>query len=137
MGRRPSTNGHLINLRDDDRAASPSGHSINVEFDGISSKFGLENLTGVEGMYIKLCFGQGITNANEKQEGSGLGFANNYDEAVKDTHLAGLIFVPYDDGQYQIGTQFYGASNLPGLDSNRRDPLDSSNLGGVFVTEDN
>ena len=88
-------------------------------------------------MYIKLCFGQGITNANEKQEGSGLGFANNYDEAVKDTHLAGLIFVPYDDGQYQIGTQFYGASNLPGLDSNRRDPLDSSNLGGVFVTEDN
>ncbi|MCJ7765495.1 MAG: DUF3373 domain-containing protein, partial [Thiovulaceae bacterium] len=41
IGRRPSTNGHLINMRDDDRAASPMGHAINVEFDGLSSKFTL------------------------------------------------------------------------------------------------
>jgi len=117
IGRRPSTNGHLINLRDDDVAASPSGHTINVEFDGISSKFGLENLTGVEGMYLKFCFGQGITNASDKNANTP--FANNANSAAKDTHLAGLIFVPYDDGQYQFGTQIYGATNLPGLDSNR------------------
>lgn len=126
IGRRPSTNGHLINLRDDDVAASPSGHSINVEFDGISSKFGLENLTGVEGMYVKFCFGQGMTNAAEKQGSPTVSFAQNDNEPVKDVHLAGLIFVPYDDGQYQIGTQFYGASNLPGLDSNRGQQADGN-----------
>ena len=115
IGRRPSTNGHLINMRDDDPAASPTGHSINVEFDGISAKFGLENVTGIEGMYVKLCAGQGATNANEKFSSNGTSYADNLDEAVKDIHLAGFIFVPYDDGQYSIGTQFYGASNLPGV----------------------
>lgn len=44
LGRRPSTNGHLINLRDNDQAASPLGHAINVEFDGASAKFGMEGV---------------------------------------------------------------------------------------------
>ncbi len=113
LGRRPSTNGHLVNMRDDDPAASPSGHTINVEFDGLSSKFGLEKLTGVEGMYIKLCAGQGVSSANEKF--SSTPYANNADGfEVDDVHLGGFIFVPYDDGQYSVGTQFYGATNLPG-----------------------
>jgi hypothetical protein len=55
IGRRSSTNGHLVNLRDDDGAASPMGHTINVEFDGLSSKFALEDVIGVDGMYIKFC----------------------------------------------------------------------------------
>lgn len=113
LGRRPSTNGHLINYRDDDPAASPSGHTINVEFDGLSSKFSFEKLTGIEGMYIKFCGGQGVSSANEKF--SSTPYANNatgYD--IEDIHLAGMIFVPYDDGQYSIGTQGYVASNLPG-----------------------
>lgn len=113
LGRRPSTNGHLINYRDDDPAASPTGHSINVEFDGLSSKFSLEKLTGVEGMYVKFCAGQGVSSANEKF--SATPYANTASDGdVDDVHLAGLIFVPYDDGQYAIGTQFHGASNLPG-----------------------
>jgi len=112
IGRRPSTNGHLINLRDDDTAASPSGHGINVEFDGLSSKLGLENLTGVEGMYVKFCAGQGATNATEKF--SPTPYADNTADPLKDIHLAGLIFVPYDNGQFSVGTQFYGASNVPG-----------------------
>ncbi|XXF42184.1 DUF3373 domain-containing protein [Sulfurimonas sp. NW9] len=63
VGRRPSTNGHLVNLRDDDHAASPMGHTINVEFDGLSSKFNLENVTGIDGMYVKFCAGRGMSNA--------------------------------------------------------------------------
>jgi len=43
IGRRPSTNGFLANLRDDDPAQSPLGHIINVEFDGLSSKLDLSN----------------------------------------------------------------------------------------------
>jgi len=53
FGRRPSTNGFLVSLRDDDRPASPIGHMINMEFDGASFKFGLEEVTGVSGMYWK------------------------------------------------------------------------------------
>lgn len=110
LGRRPSTNGHLINLREDDTAASPSGHTINVEFDGVSAKFGLEKLTGVEGMYIKLCGGQGATNADAKFTPTPYAFDDSND--LPNIHMAGFIFVPYDNGQFSIGTQFTGASNL-------------------------
>ncbi|MEA1919939.1 MAG: DUF3373 family protein [Campylobacterota bacterium] len=120
IGRRPSTNGNLINLRDDDKAASPMGHTINVEFDGLSSKFSFAELTGVSGMYVKLCAGRGGTNANAKfftvdpQTGAPsmtAPYATN-DDDIPDIDLVGLIFVPYNDGQYKIGTQYYYASNL-------------------------
>lgn len=110
IGRRPSTNGHLINLRDNDPAASPSGHTINVEFDGLSSKFGLERLTGVPGMYVKFCAGQGASDAQAMF--SSTPYAENTDDNTKNIHLGGLIFVPYDNGQFSVGTQFYGATNL-------------------------
>jgi len=131
IGRRPSTNGHLINYRDNDPAASPSGHTINVEFDGVSSKFSFEKLTGIDGMYVKFCAGQGSTNADEKF--SATPAAYNFDfqadgftpaGAIKPIHMAGLIFVPYDNGQFSIGTQFTGASNMPGqnFDGNPSSP---------------
>ncbi|MGB6019599.1 MAG: DUF3373 family protein [Sulfurimonadaceae bacterium] len=117
IGRRPSTNGHLINLRDNDPAASPMGHTINVEFDGLSSKFTLvEDI----GMYVKFCAGRGGTNANAKfftiDPNSGIAsmsapYAAN-DADLPDIDLGGLIFVPYNDGQYSIGTQYYYANNL-------------------------
>lgn len=128
LGRRPSTNGHLVNLRDNDPAASPSGHTINVEFDGLSSKFGLEKLTGVPGMYVKLCAGQGASSANEKFASTP--YANTADGyEVDDVHLGGLIFVPYDNGQFSVGTQFYAANNLPG--QNRDTNFDVSGLAPV------
>ncbi len=120
LGRRPSTNGHLINFRENDRAASPSGHTINVEFDGLSSRFGLEKLTGVSGMYVKLCAGRGATNASPRF--STTPYATN-DNELASIDLAGLIFVPYDNGQFSIGTQFYTANNL--IDLN--DPTDQRN----------
>ncbi|MEA2072714.1 MAG: DUF3373 family protein [Campylobacterota bacterium] len=125
IGRRPSTNGHLINMRDDDGAASPMGHTINVEFDGLSSKFSFEDLTGIDGMYIKFCAGRGGTNANAKffavnpSNGSvvmsGAPYESNGND-IPDIDLGGLIFVPYDDGQYGIATQYYYANNL--IDAN-------------------
>ena len=63
IGRRPSTNGFLSNLSQDDAAQSPLGHVINVEFDGLSSKLDLSNVTGVPGMSFKVCMGLGSTNA--------------------------------------------------------------------------
>ena len=122
IGRRPSTNGHIINLRDDDTAASPMGHNINVEFDGASAKFTVWEEMGT---YFKFCAGRGGTNAAPRffsvnpQSGTvvpgGAPYASN-DTDVPDIDLAGLIFVPYNDGQYFVGTQYYYANNL--IDAN-------------------
>ncbi len=112
LGRRPSTNGFLANLRDDDEAQSPLGHIINVEFDGASASANLGNVTGVPGMSFKLCLGQGSTNAAPMFSGS-----TNYTDDqndIDDVMLAGFIFVPYDDGQFIVKTTAFRAFDLPG-----------------------
>jgi len=108
IGRRPSANGHLVNLRDDDVASSPMGHTINVEFDGLSSKFSFEDVTGIDGMYIKLCAGRGLTNASPRFSPD----PYETEDDVPNIDLAGLIFVPYNDGQYGMAMQYYYANNL-------------------------
>jgi hypothetical protein len=128
LGRRPSTNGHLVNLRDDDQESSPMGHSINVEFDGLSSRFGLEKVTGIPGMYVKFCAGRGGTNAEPRF--SSTPYAKN-PNSINDMDLAGFIFVPYDNGQYKIQSQFYYANNL--IDTVTPDPASGfQNVGGLY-----
>lgn len=110
IGRRPSTNGYLINLRDDDNAKSPLGHVINMEFDGASGSVKLDKY--VSGMYVKLCLGRGLTNASAKFDSDG----TDYDEegSVDNMDLAGIIFKPYDDGQYSVMTNYYRGFNVIG-----------------------
>ena len=110
VGRRPSTNGYLVNLRDDDQPASPMGHTINVEFDGMSAKLGFDKF--VDGMYVKLCAGRGMSNAAPKFTSTPYTSVDDLDGANTNIDLLGLIFVPYDNGHYSIGTQYYYASNL-------------------------
>jgi hypothetical protein len=113
FGRRPSTNGFLANLRDDDEAQSPLGHNINVEFDGASSRFDLENVTGISGMSFKICAGQGSTNAKPRFNNTGTDYdADN--SVLDDSKLLGFIFVPYDDGQFKLKTTAFRAWNMPG-----------------------
>lgn len=116
LGRRPSTNGFLVNLRDDDAAQSPLGHIINVEFDGLSSKFDLSNVTGVPGMSFKLCMGLGSTNATPRLGSLAMTDYANDENALEDTQLAGFIFEPYNDGQYIVKTTAFKAFNMPGFD---------------------
>jgi len=113
VGRRPSTNGFLASLSQDDEAQSPLGHVINVEFDGASAMVNLEKVTGVTGMSFKLCLGQGSTNA-EPLFATATSYAED-DAALEAISLAGFIFVPYDDGQYKVMTTYYQAFNLPGM----------------------
>ncbi len=117
LGRRPSTNGFLANLRDDDSAASPLGHVINVEFDGLSSKLDLSNITGVPGMSIKLCMGQGSTNAQPLFT-SPTPYADGDASGIDDIKLSGFIFEPYNDGQFITKATWYRAYDLPGQDMN-------------------
>ena len=121
LGRRPSTGGFLANLREDDAAQSPLGHLINVEFDGLSSKLDLSNITGVPGMSIKLCMGKGSTNASPL-----FGSATPYAEGnqITDVDLAGFIFEPYNDGQFIVKTTLYRGFNVPGQNP---DPVISGN----------
>ena len=109
IGRRPSTEGHLVNLRDDVKASSPLAHTVNVEFDGASAKFGTEELIGLDGSYFKLCLGRGMSNA-EPRFGSSPYSGN--DATTNDVDMAGIIVVPYDDKQYSTGFQYTYANNL-------------------------
>ncbi|WOE70014.1 DUF3373 family protein [Hydrogenimonas thermophila] len=134
IGRRPATDGLLVNFRDDQNAKSPIGHIINTEFDGASFKFDLSNVTDVSGMYFKICLGRGMTNANIRYASitpafiygtanisqadlaiSGTGAEYTKVDDVDHTDLAGFIFVPYDDGQYSVHTTAFKAFSLPGI----------------------
>lgn len=110
IGRRPSTNGHLINFRDDVSASSPLAHTVNVEFDGASAKFGMDELTGLHGSYFKLCAGRGMTNAEPRFNSAP--YAHSSDLQTNDIDMVGIIVVPYDDKQYSAGFQYTYANNL-------------------------
>ena len=114
IGRRPSGDGFLANLSQDDPAQSPLAHVINVEFDGLSTSIDLSKPTGVNGMNLKFCTGRGSTNAVPLFYN-----ATPYAEDPKgldNIDLAGIIFVPYNDGQFIVKTNYYKAFNLPGMD---------------------
>jgi hypothetical protein len=115
VGRRPSTNGFLANLRDDDNAQSPLGHIINLEFDGLSSKLDLSKVTGIPGMSVKLCMGQGSTNA---QPLMGVQTPNAFGDTsggIQDIKLAGFIVEPYNDGQIVTKATWFRAYDLPDM----------------------
>ncbi len=127
IGRRPATDGLLVNYREDQRAKSPNGHLINMEFDGVSLGWNIENITNVYGMYFKICAGRGMSSVTPRYSGiSPLG--NGYYQVqptngdytkvdgFKTADLAGFIFKPYDNGQYSVNTMWLKAFRLPGMD---------------------
>jgi len=131
VGRRPATNGFLGNLREDDpRAKSPLAHVINMEFDGAS--FGLKFDEYSPGLAFKVCYGRGLTNAaawaNQADNalGGNIGGGNpdystvHYKTATNNDNLnnvdlAGFIFVPYSDGQYDLRATWYRGFSVPGM----------------------
>jgi len=116
VGRRPSTGGQGINLREDEGEQSPLAHAINVEFDGASFRFNLDKVTPLTGGWVKLCMGRGLTNAKVRFTSDGSDYAT--DETLhNDNDMVGLIFVPYDDGQYSVNTQWSVAKNIIGFDT--------------------
>jgi hypothetical protein len=140
FGRRPSTDGFLISLREGDKPKSPLGHVINVEFDGGSFRFGLEKVTDISGMSLKFCFGRGLTNARSRFNMDG-GFASLGDytkdkTTLKDVDLAGLIFVPYDDGQYKVMTTYYRGFNVPGFVMADPGMMSGQNTGMIAINSD-
>jgi hypothetical protein len=120
FGRRPSTDGFMTNLREDnDHPASPVGHNINMEFDGASFKFDFDKLTGVSGLYFKLCIGRGFSDSVGSYSSNGAGGFNP--QYIKDSEnpnmdLIGLLAQLYDDGQYKVMANYFQGYNMMGMD---------------------
>jgi hypothetical protein len=90
---------------------------INVEYDGLSSKLDLSKVTGIPGMSIKLCIGQGSTNAQPLFE-TATPYADGDFSNVEEVTLGGFIIEPYNDGQIITKAMIYRAFDVPGQDMN-------------------
>ncbi len=117
FGRRPSVDGFLANLRNDnENPASPISHNINMEFDGASFKFDLDKVTGISGLYAKLCLGRGFSNTtgSYSMNMSTMGFNPGYvnDNQNPNMDLAGLIIQFFDNGQYKVMGNYFMATNM-------------------------
>lgn len=119
VGRRPSTDGLGINYRADQQRKSALSHTVNVEFDGGSLRFDLDKITGVEGMWLKFCAGRGISNASVRY---GSADGTDYTKTSYNTDMAGLIFVPWDNGQYSVHMNYAKAWNLIGYNEEKPTP---------------
>jgi hypothetical protein len=103
IGRRPSTYGPPSEIRENElRGGTPSGHLVHFNFDGITLGYHLSELTGVEGMTARICYGQGF----ESQVGNGELFNQI---ATEDTHLGGLNLDVYNDGSTFVQLTAFGA----------------------------
>lgn len=126
IGRRPSLDGNPGYLREGNfNPSSPTSHNINMEFDGASLGFNIEQLTDVNGMNFKLCAGRGYSNsygkynytAKDFQTGApngALAYATN-DGDTPDMDMLWFIFKAYDDSQYKVSFNYSQAVNLLGI----------------------
>lgn len=95
-----------------------------MEFDGASASVKLDQIA--QGMSFKICLGRGLTNATgwaseaTLAAGAPVGGSTqpNYtvdDSSLDNTDMAGIIFVPYNDGQYSVETTWYRGFDVPGM----------------------
>ncbi len=134
-GRRPALEGYPANFREGDDPESPLAHLTNMEFDGISINFFNDAIAnwnetlGDLGMWFKICAGRGFS-PNEGKFGTNTPYAKN--DKIND--FAGFIFVPYDNGQYSVKTQFIKAWNVRGyIDTNGDGTPDTMKALGGYV----
>jgi hypothetical protein len=115
FGRRPSVDGFITNLRADNaHPESPIGHNINMEFDGASFKFDLENVTGLMGFYAKICLGRGFSDTVGSYSWDfGASYGDDYGNP--DMDLAGLLMQVYNDGQYKVMANIFQGWNMMGM----------------------
>jgi hypothetical protein len=120
FGRRPSTDGLFVNMREDIKAKSPLAHAVNINFDGASFRFNTDKIAPWDilktGSWFKLCFGRELTNAVGRFDffAQGADYSRDLDKHSS-IDMKGFIFVPYDDGQYSIHTSFATVNNLIGF----------------------
>jgi hypothetical protein len=106
IGRRPSTYGPSTQYRENElRGGTPTGHLVNFNFDGITVGYHLSELTGIEGMTARFCYGQGY----ESEFGNGELFNQI---SVKDTHLGGFNIDALNDGTNFLQLTLFRAQDV-------------------------
>jgi hypothetical protein len=114
IGRRPSTEGPPLQLKKNLPAVggSPYAHIINWQFDGASLNFNLEEVLGIPGFDIRLCYGSGF----ENQYGTSSAFLS--ESETDDVDLYGVIgtlyedYLPKADLDLKIGYNYAFAPNI-------------------------
>lgn len=92
LGRRPATEGPPLEYGNYGlEGGSPLATIINWQFDGMSLNFGLEDITGIPGQALKLCYGVGF----EGDWGNSYSMTSSSD--VNDVHLVGFIADLYNN----------------------------------------
>ena len=128
IGRRPSMDGLGINFREGEDRKSALAHIINVEVDAASFRWNLGKVTPMEGSWFKLCWGRGLSNATPRFTQAGTDYANDTTKQG-DIDMLGFIFVPYNDGQYSVHTQWSTAHNMIGFTNTEINKIMSGSAG--------
>jgi len=115
VGRRPTLNGLGINFREDDVDGPMLSHIVNVEFDGFALHAILEKMTSIPGMFLRLCYGKGFSNASGKFSFLSPRPYGANEQDLPDMDIYAINFEPYNDGQYRIFNQNIKAENVWGL----------------------
>ncbi len=110
VGRRPSNNGKLINLREDDPATSPLGHISNAEFDGGNIKFYLDKLLKTTGASLKFATGRGMSVA--ESHFSAAPYSDNRSNPTDTITLFAINLIPYSNDTINTEIQYTQADNL-------------------------
>ncbi|WP_054697078.1 DUF3373 family protein [Desulfosarcina cetonica] len=93
LGRRPSTDGAPLEYSNNSlEGGSPLATIINWQFDGASFNMGLEDVTGIPGAALKLCYGVGF----EGDWGNTYALSSQQPD-VDDVHMFGIIATLFDD----------------------------------------
>jgi len=108
LGRRPATNGPPLEYANNSlEGGSPVASLINMQFDGISLNFSLEDATNIPGAAFKLCYGVGF----ESGWGNTFSLAHDSDD-VRDATFGGFIATLYNDDTTSLVLNYAHAWNL-------------------------
>lgn len=93
LGRRPATDGPPLEYMNYSlEGGSPLATIINWQFDGASFNMGFEDVTGIPGLALKLCYGVGF----EGDWGNSYALSSQQSD-VDDVHLFGFIATLFDN----------------------------------------
>jgi Protein of unknown function (DUF3373) len=95
LGRRPSTSGAPAEYMNNSlEGGSPLATIINWQFDGASYSMGLEDVVGIPGAALKLCYGVGF----EGDWGNSYSLSSTQSD-VDDVHMFGFIATLFDNDE--------------------------------------
>jgi hypothetical protein len=94
-----------------------------MEFDGISASMKTGDI--VEGSYLKVCLGRGLSNATARFNSTGKDYVTS-DDMLHNMDLVGVIAKLYDDGQYTAFAKYYKVFDAIGMSTSNTptDPND-------------